>query len=133
MIQLFDPERDTRGHRDVPCTLGYRFFLCGGRLHMHTTIRSQDLWLGFPYDVFAATLLQELLAGWLGIELGEYHHHVDSLHLYEKHAKAATSCGSPGPTRTATRRGARRSATSTSISPEPWRGGRRGTAVPSRS
>lgn len=89
VIQLFDPERDTRGNRDVPCTLGYRFFVRGGRLHMHTTMRSQDLWLGFPYDVFFATLLQELTAGWLGVELGEYHHHVDSLHLYAKHEQAA--------------------------------------------
>jgi thymidylate synthase len=89
VIQLFDPERDTRGHRDVPCTLGYRFFLRSGRLRMHTTMRSQDLWLGFPYDIFAATLLQELMAGWLGVEVGEYHHYVDSLHLYAAHAQAA--------------------------------------------
>jgi thymidylate synthase len=83
VVQLFDPGRDWAGHRDVPCTVGYRFFIRSGHLHMHTTMRSQDLWLGFPYDVFAATVLQELLAGWLGVELGEYHHHVDSLHLYE--------------------------------------------------
>ncbi|WP_067474367.1 thymidylate synthase [Nocardia amamiensis] len=89
VIQLFDPERDTRGHRDVPCTLGYRFFIRHNRLHMHTTMRSQDLWLGFPYDLFAATILQELLAGWLGVALGEYHHFVDSLHLYDKHVTAA--------------------------------------------
>jgi thymidylate synthase len=85
VIQLFDPDRDTCGHRDVPCTLGYRFFVRNGHLQMHTTMRSQDLWLGFPYDVFAATLLQELLAGWLGVEVGEYHHFVDSLHLYKAH------------------------------------------------
>ena len=89
VIQLFDPERDTRGHRDVPCTLNYRFFRRSGRLHMHTTMRSQDLWLGFPYDIFAATVLQELLTNWLDVELGEYHHYVDSLHLYAEHVDAA--------------------------------------------
>lgn len=83
IIQLFDPGRDFRGHRDVPCTLGYRFYLRAGSLHMHTSMRSQDLWLGFGYDLFTATLLQELLAGWLGVSVGEYHHHVDSLHLYD--------------------------------------------------
>ena len=82
VIQLFDPSRDFLGHRDIPCTLGYRFYLRQGKLDMYTTMRSQDLWLGFGYDVFAATVLQEFLAGWLGVELGEYHHHVDSLHLY---------------------------------------------------
>lgn len=89
VVQLYDPQRDTRGHRDVPCTLGYRFYLRRGLLHMHTTMRSQDLWLGFPYDIFTATLIQELLAGWLDVGVGEYHHHVDSLHLYAEHLDAA--------------------------------------------
>jgi hypothetical protein len=53
----------------VPCTLGYRSFVRDGRLHMYTTMRSQHLWLGLPYDIFATTLLQELLAGWLGVEM----------------------------------------------------------------
>jgi hypothetical protein len=57
-------------HKDMPCTLGYRFYLREGRLHVHTTMRSQDLWLGFCYALFAATVLQELLAGWLGVGVG---------------------------------------------------------------
>jgi thymidylate synthase len=89
VIQLYDAERDTLGHKDVPCTLGHRFFLRNGRLHLHTTMRSQDLWLGFPYDLFTNTLIQELMAGWLGVAVGEYHHHVDSLHLYDQHLDAA--------------------------------------------
>jgi len=100
VVQLFDPARDFGGHRDVPCTLGYRFYVRQGRLHMHTTMRSQDLWLGFCYDLFAATVLQELLAGWLGVELGEYHHHVDSLHLYQSHLALAAALPTvvlPGP------------------------------------
>lgn len=97
VIQLFDPHQDWRGHRDVPCTLGYRFFIRGGALHMHTTMRSQDLWLGLPYDIFTATLLQELLAGWLGVQLGEYHHHIDSLHLYDRDLTPAAQVGQPAP------------------------------------
>ncbi|MGC9539998.1 thymidylate synthase [Streptomyces sp. UG1] len=91
VIQLYDPARDASGHRDVPCTLGFRFQLRQGRLHMSTTMRSQDVWVGFPYDLFFATVLQELVAGWLGAELGEYHHHVDSLHLYERDVSAAVA------------------------------------------
>ncbi len=91
VIQLYDPSRDTRGHRDVPCTLNYRFFLRRGRLDMHTTMRSNDVWLGLPYDLFTATLLQELMAGWLGAELGSYHHHVDSLHIYAQHDERAAA------------------------------------------
>ncbi|MEV3923494.1 thymidylate synthase [Actinomadura coerulea] len=85
VIQLWDAARDHRGHRDVPCTLGYQFLLRDGRLDMHTTMRSQDLWLGFCYDLFAATVLHELMAGWVGAELGHYHLHVTSLHLYAEH------------------------------------------------
>ena len=83
VIQLYDPEADALGHKDVPCTLGYRFFLRDGLLHMHTTMRSQDLWLGFCYDIFTTTILQELLAGWLGAGLGSYRLSIDSLHLYD--------------------------------------------------
>lgn len=100
VIQLFDPEADYGGHKDVPCTLGYRFFLRGGLLHMHTSMRSQDLWLGFCYDIFTATLLQELMACWVGAGLGEYRLQIDSLHLYERDLPAARSLPrvvSPGP------------------------------------
>jgi thymidylate synthase len=101
VIQIYDPQLDTRGHRDVPCTLNYRFFLRDGRLDMHTTMRSNDVWLGLPYDLFTATLLQELVAGWLGAEVGAYHHHVDSLHLYAQHydgaAQVSTSTVEPSP------------------------------------
>ncbi|MFI7598271.1 thymidylate synthase [Actinoplanes sp. NPDC049681] len=102
VIQLYDPQRDTLGHRDVPCTLNYRFFVRRGRLDMHTTMRSNDVWLGLPYDLFTATMLQELMAGWLGVELGTYHHHVDSLHLYAQHFQAAADVAAtvvtPSPT-----------------------------------
>jgi thymidylate synthase len=100
VIQLYDPETDAPGHKDVPCTLGYRFFLRDGSLHMHTTMRSQDLWLGFCYDIFAATVLHELLAGWLGAQLGRYVLSVDSLHLYAADITRAQSLPprvTPGP------------------------------------
>jgi thymidylate synthase len=53
-------------------------------------MRGHDVWIGLPYDLFFATVLHELMAGWLGVELGEYHHHVDSLHIYECDVASAT-------------------------------------------
>ncbi len=91
VIQLYDPAQDAGGHRDVPCTLGYRFHIRHGRLHMSTSMRGQDVWIGLPYDLFVTTVLHELVAGWLGVELGEYHHHVDSLHIYERDLHQATA------------------------------------------
>ncbi|MGA5169614.1 MULTISPECIES: thymidylate synthase [Streptomyces] len=89
LIQLYDPAQDAAGHKDVPCTLGFRFYLRAGRLHMSTTMRGQDVWIGMPYDLFFYTVLHELVAGWLGAELGEFHHHVGSLHIYEDHLDQA--------------------------------------------
>ncbi|MEV0615670.1 thymidylate synthase [Nonomuraea sp. NPDC050404] len=93
LIQLYDPARDTAGHRDVPCTLGFRFHIRRHRLHMSTTMRGQDAWIGLPYDLFFTTVLHELMAGWLNVELGDYHHHIDSLHLYEHDLDRAAAVG----------------------------------------
>ncbi|WP_328697378.1 thymidylate synthase [Streptomyces sp. NBC_00342] len=89
LIQLYDPAQDAAGHKDVPCTLGFRFHLRAGRLHMATMMRGQDVWIGMPYDVFFYTVLHELVAGWLDAELGEFHLHVGSLHVYEEHVERA--------------------------------------------
>ena len=65
------------------------------------TVKANDA-LGHA-AVYAATLLQELLAGWLGADLGEYRHHVDSLHLYAHDLPAAErlpSVTEPGPAMT---------------------------------
>lgn len=89
LIQLYDPAQDAAGHKDVPCTLGFRFHLRAGRLHMATMMRGQDVWIGMPYDVFFYTVLHELVAGWLDAELGEFHLHIGSLHIYDEHIEQA--------------------------------------------
>lgn len=94
LIQLYDPARDAAGHRDVPCTLGFQFHLRNGRLDMATTMRGQDVWIGLPYDLFFYTTLHELVAGWLGVELGDYRHHVGSLHIYERDLESAAAVAS---------------------------------------
>ena len=47
-------------------------------------MRSNDLWTGFPYDVFQFTAMQILMSMELGLELGSYTHIAGSLHLYER-------------------------------------------------
>ena len=48
-------------------------------------MRSSDLVFGLSYDVPAFTIMQELMAIELGVELGEYIHVSNSLHVYERH------------------------------------------------
>ena len=46
-------------------------------------MRSNDAYVGLPNDIFAFTMIQELVARSLGVEVGPYKHLVGSLHLYE--------------------------------------------------
>ncbi|HWE07463.1 MAG TPA: thymidylate synthase [Rhizomicrobium sp.] len=88
-LQSFGPAL-TNDARDVSCTLGIQFFARGQRLHAAVNMRSNDIIWGLPYDVFLFTMLQELLACTLQLDLGCYFHFVGSLHLYEHHIPLAT-------------------------------------------
>ncbi len=89
VVQLFDRHDTLDYHRDIPCTCTMQFVIRDRRLHMLASMRSNDAWLGLPHDVFAFTMIQELVARSLGVELGEYRHSVGSLHLYDRDDKKA--------------------------------------------
>lgn len=75
--------------KDVNCTVCLQFFVRDEKLYMTTYMRSNDLWMGFPNDVFQFTAIQIWLAMKLGYKLGNYTHIAGSLHLYERDAKTA--------------------------------------------
>jgi len=75
--------------RDVPCTISIHFMIRDSALHMFVHMRSQDVWLGMPYDVFWNCTLMHVIAAELGVAIGTYTHYCDSLHLYDKHRAAA--------------------------------------------
>lgn len=77
--------------KDLNCTVCLQFFVRERKLYMTTYMRSNDLWMGFPYDVFQFTALQVLLSMELGWELGTYTHIAGSLHLYLRDYKKARS------------------------------------------
>ncbi|RSM39906.1 hypothetical protein DMB66_57785 [Actinoplanes sp. ATCC 53533] len=66
---------------DVACTLGLQFMLRGGRLHATGYMRGNDAVIGLLCDTFSFTMIQELAARKLGVELGSYTHHVGSMHI----------------------------------------------------
>lgn len=78
--------------KDLPCTLSLQFLVRDGKLNMCTSMRSNDVWMGMPYDVFCFCSLQMILASSLGLGLGSYYHSVASFHIYEKHWNAALEC-----------------------------------------
>lgn len=88
VIQLFDASDNNDGsktYKDIPCTCTLQFAIRNSKLNMFTTMRSNDAFWGLPHDVFSFTMLQEVMARTLNVEVGVYSHAVGSLHLYENH------------------------------------------------
>ena len=75
--------------KDVNCTVCLQFFVREEKLYMTTYMRSNDIWMGFPNDVFQFTAIQICLAMKLGYGLGTYTHVAGSLHLYQRDYKTA--------------------------------------------
>lgn len=91
VLSIFTPDDvvDAAGSPDVPCCSTLQFLLRDGRLNLIATMRSNDLFIGFGYDIFFFTMLQELMACELGVDVGWYQHSAGSLHLYDRDLPAA--------------------------------------------
>lgn len=88
VIQIYDVGKDfpiDNGQprsEDIPCNICSLLKVRDGKLEWSQIMRSNDILLGMPYNFVQFTSLQEILAGWLGLEVGSYNHYSDSLHLY---------------------------------------------------
>jgi len=74
----------TENKRDLPCTVCWQFLVRENNLHMVTYMRSNDVWLGVPYDIYTFSCIQSMVADSLGLGYGTYTHVAGSLHMYEK-------------------------------------------------
>lgn len=75
--------------KDIPCTLTLQFLIRENKLSMIVNMRSNDLWLGTPYDCFCFMSIQALMAKVLNVDLGIYRHNVGSMHIYSQNIEAA--------------------------------------------
>jgi thymidylate synthase len=78
--------------KDIPCTVAIGFQVRDGKLNCHVFMRSSDLWLGLPYDLFNFSMLGHLVCCRLRqsllhqlLEPGDLYLTAASLHLYEEH------------------------------------------------
>lgn len=69
---------------DIPCNVTSLLKVRDGRLEWTQVMRSNDFWLGLPFNIVQFTMLQEIMAGWIGVDVGSYHHLSDSLHIYPR-------------------------------------------------
>ena len=98
IITLWDPVLDNQPHRhDYPCTVALHFEVQprDNRLGMNVFMRSNDVWLGLPYDLFQFAQLHMTIANSLGLDYGMYRHTALSMHLYETDVEAAEQIHPP--------------------------------------
>jgi thymidylate synthase len=84
VMSIFDPGRDFVETRDVPCNNWLHFIQRDGRLDLNVVIRSNDIIWGFSgINTFEWSLLHEMMALWVGAEVGVATFFISSLHYYD--------------------------------------------------
>lgn len=73
------------GMSDFMCTYGVDYFIRGDKLHSIVHMRSNDVVFGYKNDRAWQMYVLEMLANDLGVEVGNLHWQVSSLHVYERH------------------------------------------------
>lgn len=97
VLQIWDPATDFPTNSgepaapDIPCNICSLLKIRQGKLEWSQIMRSNDIFRGLPYNFVQFMTLQEVLAGWIGIEPGSYTHYADSLHLYREDAERSSS------------------------------------------
>lgn len=86
VMTIYEPD-DARDSKDNPCTLALQLLIRNDELMLFTKMRSEDVWLGVPYDFFFFTIVQEaayvkLNQAYPELRLGTYFHDVTSFHAY---------------------------------------------------
>lgn len=68
---------------NAPCIIAWHVEILDRRLHMSVMQRSADMFFGLPHDILGFRIVQELMAGALGVKPGVMSYHVSNAHLYE--------------------------------------------------
>ncbi|MED3440277.1 thymidylate synthase [Bacillus subtilis] len=68
-----------------PCVYETHWQLWGGKLNLTVNVRSNDLGLGNPYNIYQYSILHRLIAQVTGHEVGEICFNIDNAHIYDRH------------------------------------------------
>jgi thymidylate synthase len=96
-LTVWTPRRAGDVSKDVPCTVAMVFGIRDGQLHCHAFMRSSDVWMGLPYDIFSFSMVSALVACQVNallhpkphISLGRLTITAASSHLYQRDVPAA--------------------------------------------
>jgi thymidylate synthase len=65
-----------------PCHYSFAFNVNDGRLNCHLTQRSGDIALGIPFNLAAYSILTQIIAQEVGLDLGFFAHTIIDAHIY---------------------------------------------------
>jgi thymidylate synthase len=71
------------------CWHGMTFSVINGKLHLAFSIRSNDVMLGNPADVYLAYMFMEHVANETNLEMGNCQFNISNVHIYSQHREGA--------------------------------------------
>jgi thymidylate synthase len=85
--EQLSPQENVRAGKMAlpPCHLLYQFYVANGRLSLMMTIRSNDLFLGCPFNIAQAALWVHVLAQQCDLGVGELVVSIGDAHIYNNH------------------------------------------------
>ena len=81
-----------------PCHLLYQFYVANGKLSASLYIRSNDLFLGNPYNTASLAFLTHMLAQQCDLDVGEIVMSIGDAHIYANHFEQVATQTSRTPT-----------------------------------
>ncbi|MDC4661969.1 thymidylate synthase [Acinetobacter baumannii] len=90
VLQIYSVDDLQKNSKDIPCNTNLYLKVSNNSLDLTVVNRSNDLYLGIPYNIFVFGILQKYIAHRLDLRVGIQTQITDNLHLYEKDFKKVT-------------------------------------------
>lgn len=84
VLSMYEVADLTASSKDIPCNTSIFLKIVNEAVDITVINRSNDLFLGVPYNVFVFGLLQRYVADKLNRPIGIQRHFTDCLHLYQR-------------------------------------------------
>jgi thymidylate synthase len=84
IVFLREPADLYKKTKDSICTNTLHFQMRDNKLHLIVNMRSNDLMVGFMFDSFCFSMIQEIVAYMLTAKVGSYVHISNNMHIYDK-------------------------------------------------